>query len=108
MSEGRQPRYQKGQRIANRFLVHQALMGGMGEVYLCLDEQQMMPLALKTFQSSNPALADIFKTEVASWIALEKHPNIVRCFWMEKFDNIPFMVLEWVAGEEGRGTDIRS
>jgi serine/threonine protein kinase len=108
MTTRRQLRYTKGQRIANRFLVHQALMGGMGEVYLCLDEKQTLPLALKTFQGSSPDLADIFKQEVASWIALEKHPNIVRCFRMETFDNIPFMMLEWVAGEEGRGTDLRS
>jgi len=103
-----QPRYSKGQRIGSRFLVHQALMGGMGEVYLCLDEEKMQPIALKTFQGSSPDLADIFKGEVANWIALEKHPNIVRCFYMDKFDNIPFMVLEWVSGDEGKGTDLRS
>src|SRR5450432_2831928 len=104
----RQPRYSKGQRIGGRFLVHQALMGGMGEVYLCLDEQEMSPSALKTFQSNSPELAGIFKEEVGNWIALEKHPNIVRCFWMQTYDNIPFMALEWVAGEEGKGTDLRS
>lgn len=108
MTNKRQPRYQKGQRIANRFLVHQALMGGMGEVYLCLDEQETYPYALKTFQGSSPDLADIFKYEVVNWIALEKHPNIVRCFRMQPFDNIPFMVLEWVAGDESKGTDLRS
>lgn len=32
-----QPRYQPGERIANRYLLHQALLGGMGEVYLCLN-----------------------------------------------------------------------
>jgi tetratricopeptide (TPR) repeat protein len=104
----KQPRYSTGQRIANRFLVHQALMGGMGEVYLCLDEQKFTPVALKTFQGSSPDLANIFKQEVSNWVELEKHPNIVRCFSMEKYDNIPFMVLEWVAGEKGRGTDLRS
>lgn len=40
----RQSRYQKGQRIANRFLLHQALMGGIGEVYLRLDEQDVVPV----------------------------------------------------------------
>jgi len=104
-----QPRYNKGQHIAGRYLVHQALMGGMGEVYLCLDEHPPIePIALKTFQGSSPALEGIFKQEVSNWIALEKHPNIVRCFWMQELDNIPFMALEWVAGEEGKGTDLRS
>lgn len=103
-----QPRYSKGQRIDGRFLVHQALMGGMGEVYLCLDEQENLPLALKTFQGSSPDMADVFKQEVAHWIALEKHPNIVRCFHMQKLDNIPFMILEWIEGDENKGTDLRS
>ena len=74
-----QPRYSKGQRIANRFLVHQARMGGMGEVYLCIDEKENNPLALKTFQGSSPDLADIFKKEVSgssanyveSWIEVQ-------------------------------------
>jgi len=101
------PRYHKGQQIAGRYLVHQALMGGMGEVYLCLDEKENLPYALKTFQGNSPDLADIFKREVASWISLEKHPNIVRCYLMEILDNLPFMELEWVAGEEGEGADLR-
>jgi len=104
----RQPRYSKGQRIANRYLVHQALSGGMGEVYLCLDEEENYPYALKTFQGGEPSLHDLFKHEVAHWVALEKHPNIVRCFYMKTLDKLPFMMLEWVAGEEGKGTDLRS
>jgi hypothetical protein len=44
------PRYQPGDKIGGRYQVHQALMGGMGEVYLCLDLEEMHPYALKTFQ----------------------------------------------------------
>ncbi|MBZ0278967.1 MAG: protein kinase, partial [Anaerolineae bacterium] len=108
MTNKRQPRYKKGDHIGGRYRVHQALMGGMGEVYLCLDEEGFSPFALKTFQGSSPGLRDIFKQEVSNWITLEKHPNIVQCFWMQTFDNIPFMGLEWVASDEGKGTDLRS
>jgi hypothetical protein len=45
-----QPCYQPGDKIGGRYQVHQALMGGMGEVYLCLDLEETYPLALKTFQ----------------------------------------------------------
>ncbi len=84
-------------------------MGGMGEVYLCLDLETMYPYALKTFQQryQSQALRRAFETEVATWVALEKHPNIVRCFMMDILDNRPFMELEWIAGEEGKGTDLR-
>lgn len=103
-------RYKKGDRIGNRYQVHQALLGGMGEVYLCLDLEGMHPYALKTFQQSyqTQALCQAFEMEVAIWVGLEKHPNIVRCFHMDTLDNQPFMVLDWVVGERGKGTDLRS
>ena len=107
-----QTRYQKGDRIGGRYLVHKALMGGMGEVYLCLDLEENYPYALKTFQqrylTAGQGLRRAFEREVATWVALEKHPNIVRCFHMATLDRQPFMILEWIAGEEGRGTDLRS
>ncbi len=103
------PRYQPNDRIGGRYQVHQALMGGMGKVYLCLDLEQMYPDGLKTFQRrfQSTALRTAFEQEVATWVALEKHPNIVRCFDMRILDNQPFMVLEWIAGEEGKGADLR-
>jgi tetratricopeptide (TPR) repeat protein len=106
-----EPRYKSGDRIGGRYFVHKALLGGMGEVYLCLDLQENSPIALKTFQQRYVTdvhrLRRAFEQEVATWVALEKHPNIVRCFWMQMLDNQPFMALEWVAGEERRGADLR-
>lgn len=105
-----QPRYRKGDSIGGRYLVHQMLLGGMGEVYLCLDLEENLPYALKTFQQrylTNWAIRQLFAHEAATWVALEKHPNIVRCFHMRTLDNQPFMILEWVVGEDGRGTDLR-
>lgn len=80
----------------------------MGEVYLCLNEANLEPLALKTFQQQNPQLRAVFEEEVKNWIAIKKHPNIVQCHWMQIFDNVPFIGLEWVASEKDRGTDLRS
>jgi serine/threonine protein kinase len=105
------PRYQPGDRIGGRYQVHQALMGGMGEVYLCLDLKENYPYALKTFQQrylTSPRVRELFEEEVATWVALEKHPNIVRCYYMDTLDDQPFMILEWVASDESQGTDLRS
>lgn len=104
------PRYQPGDKIDGRFLVHQVLMGGMGEVYLCLDLETIQPLALKTFQArylNNPKIREAFNTEVITWVALEKHPNIVQCFAMDIRDNQPFMFLEWITNDENRGSNLR-
>lgn len=106
-----QPRYQPGDKIGGRYLVHQALMGSMGEVYLCLDLERNYPFALKTFQTrflKRRRIQDAFYREVATWVALEKHPNVVRCFYMDNIDRRPFMFLEWIASDETRGTDLRA
>ena len=107
----RQPHYQPGDKIGGRYQVHKALMGGMGEVYLCLDLETIHPYALKTFQQrylANPVIRAAFENEVAIWVALEKHPNIVHCYFMDFINNQPFMFLEWIDGKEGRGPDLRS
>jgi serine/threonine protein kinase len=105
-----QLRYRKGDKIGGRYLVHQALSGGMGEVYLCLDLQENFPCALKTFQArylSSPKAREYFDREAAIWVALEKHANIVRCFYMDRVDNTSYLFLEWIAGIDGDGTDLR-
>ena len=75
------PRYQPGDRIGGRYQVHQVKMGGMGEVYLCLDLEENYPYALKTFQRrylTNPQLLrKSFEKEVSTWISLEK-VSVVR------------------------------
>ena len=97
-----QPRYQPGDRIGGRYQVHKALMGGMGEVYFCLDLEENYPYALKIFKqrylTDTQRLCRAFKQEVETWVAQEKHPNIVGCFWMEILDNL--MRLKKTAGEQ--------
>ena len=101
--------YRPGERIANRFLVHAVRRGGMGEVYLCLDEQTKLPLALKTIKTehgSSPAARALFEQEVGTWVSLGRHANIVRCYHLERLDNRDFMVLEWISGEPDRGVGL--
>ena len=59
-----EPRYRRGDTIGGRYRVHQALAGGMGEVYLCLDTQETLPYALKTFQArylTSPKAREVFR-----------------------------------------------
>ena len=78
-----QLRYRKGEKIGGRYLVHQALAGGMGEVYFCLDLEQNLPFALKTFQprflngSQGPRPAST--REAGTWVASERLPQRRRC-----------------------------
>lgn len=107
--EGETTLYSPGATIAGRYRVHQALLGGMGEIYLCVDLSEQTKYALKTIKeryAANHAVRAAFSAEVAIWVALEKHPNVVRCFGMRVLDNRPFMILEWVEGNERYGTDL--
>ena len=104
-------RYQPGDKIGGRYKIHRVLMGGMGEVYLCRDLKTRERFALKTVKTrwrNNPKLRQAFEAEVGTWIALEKHPNIVRCFELQTLDYRPFIVLEWVTNDRNSGTDLRS
>lgn len=75
-----QPRYKPGDKIGGRFEIHDINMGGMGEVYLCYDEETHSGVALKTFQQRyiTNRLQQKFFDEVAVWIELGIHQNIVH------------------------------
>lgn len=107
-----QPRYKKGDMIGGEYHVYDVKMGGMGEVYLCLNFYQKRPLvALKTFQSQflkSTKIRQDFEIEAVNWIALGKHPNIVQCFLMERFEGVPFLFLECVTDENGHDSSLRS
>lgn len=103
--------YKPGDKIGGRYQVYQALMGGMGEVYLCFDHLQRLPVALKTFQNRflvNEFARSRFTQEGLAWIKLEKHIHIVEAFCVEKFYGKPFIVLEMVVGPEGYRADLSS
>jgi len=102
-----QARYKVGDVIGERFRVYEVHMGGMGEVYLCWDSKFNEPVALKTFQGSDIRMKQLFEGETRKWIQIGLHPNIVRCHWMDIYDNTPFMALDWIIGDESRGTDLR-
>jgi serine/threonine protein kinase len=50
----------------------------------------------------------VFTAEVATWVALEKHANIVRCFFSDVIENRPFVFLEWIVGDERYGASLRT
>lgn len=104
-------RYNRGDKIGNRYLVHKVLTGGMGEVYLSSDLQSTSIYAVKTFQNHltfNPKAVEHFKNEVNIWINLGIHPNIVQCHFMDILNYFPYVFSEWIFGDEISGTDLRS
>src|SRR3990172_4677691 len=97
-----------GTLIAGRYEVAgRPLIGGMGIVYLCLDQQTQRPVALKTFRPEylpDRDTRDRFLREGTMWVDLGDHPHIVRCYTVVQPSASleVYLVLELVAKEEGR------
>jgi tetratricopeptide (TPR) repeat protein len=96
--------FQDGHVIAGRYRVHGLLgSGGFGHVYLVQSLQSGGVYALKTFRDKflhDVQTRDRFRQEAATWIALDRHPNIVRANSVDELDGRLYIALEFVAPDE--------
>ena len=93
--------WQVGDKIENKYEVHDIKKGGFGIVYLCYDHESMVPIAVKTFQKglfSNQKVRDDFTKEALTWVKLDKHKNIVKAHYVKNIEGRPYIFLEYVAG----------
>jgi serine/threonine protein kinase len=95
--------YKIGDLISKRYRIQEILGGegksSMGIVYVCHDIQHDLVLALKTLQKRfllSKRIVDSFKKEALAWIHLEKHPNIVRAYWVRELDDLMFVACEFI------------
>ncbi len=103
--------HSRGSLIYNRYQVKQApdfkrgtLVGGMGFVYICHDNEANRPVALKFFMPeylSDRIARDRFLREGTAWIELGSHPHIVRCYDVKYIDPTAFLVLELITKKRG-------
>ncbi len=102
-------KWKVGDKIENRYEIHQILEGGMGVVYICYDHESGNPLALKTFQArylESQQIRERFIREAETWVELEKHQNIVRAEWVQNIQGKPYIGLEFIANPEMGGADL--
>lgn len=98
--------YRIGQRIADRWEIHNVLQGGAGIVYIVYDHLFREPFAAKTYRDDvlelSPEIAPRFVQEAMTWISLDVHPNITRARMLETIEGRPFLFLEYVPGGDLR------
>jgi len=94
-----------GQFIANRYEVLQAIGTGSGsEVYKVRDSQRSAVVALKLLRTDladSPDFLERFKGE-AKVLADLSHPNIVRFYEFIRYDNLTFIVMDFIEGRNLR------
>ena len=99
-----------GEKIGGRYEVSAVHHGAMGVVYGCFDHETKLPRALKTVRAryaNDKQVLSMFEAEAAVWVSLEKHPYIVRAYVVERFENLPYIITEYVRGPEGMEGDLR-
>lgn len=105
-SVARQVSFNKGDFIGQKYEVVDILgEGGCGTVYLVYYNQHDQFYALKTFKGEyldSDSVKDRFRKEAQVWIDLDKHPYLVRAYWVEEMFNRLFIAMEWIApADEG-------
>ncbi len=109
VAEGEQELYRIGDYIGDRYEVLAIHRGAWGVVYGTYDHEEELPRALKTIQKRyrfDKKLLGLFTEEAALWVSLEKHPYIVRAYNIEKFEEQPFVITEYINSPQGN--DLRS
>ena len=96
--------YQKGDLIGQKYEVHGVLgRGGFGIVYLVYSHETGSVYALKTFRDEYLADAQTrerFRKEANVWVDLERHPYLVRAYFVEEVVGRLFIVMEYIAPDE--------
>ncbi len=103
-------RYAIGDVIDGRYEVLAIHRGTMGVVYGTFDRETGLPRALKGLQrrfDANTMMRDLFTAEATTWVRLEKHPFIVRAHLVRRFDDQPYVITEYIRGQEGMAGDLR-
>jgi tetratricopeptide (TPR) repeat protein/tRNA A-37 threonylcarbamoyl transferase component Bud32 len=92
--------YKKGDVIGQKYFVHKVLgAGGFGIVYLVYSHETEFIYALKTFRDEylqEAVTRKRFQEEAKVWVNLERHPYIVRAYYVEEIDRRLFIVMEYI------------
>jgi tetratricopeptide (TPR) repeat protein len=93
--------YKKGDFIGQKYEVHSVLgKGGFGLVYGVYDRQTRDVYALKTFLDEYLADAqtrDLFRKEAGIWVELERHPYLVRAYFVDEISGRLYIAMEYIA-----------
>ena len=83
--------------------------GGNGDVFLAWSHETLSLYGLKVMRKElqdHPAAIARFRTEIEAWVKLGVHPNVVRAFFLDILDNMLYMTMEYIEGDQGDGPSL--
>ena len=96
--------YKKGDFIGQKYEVHDVLgMGGLGIVYLVYSHETKDVYALKTFRDEfieDKQVRERFRKEAQVWIDLDRHPYLVRAYFVDEISGRLFIAMEYIASDQ--------
>jgi tetratricopeptide (TPR) repeat protein len=96
--------YKKGDIIGQKYEVYGLLgAGGFGIVYLVYSRETQNVYALKTFLDrflADAQTRERFRKEAGVWVDLERHPYLVRAYFVEELSGRLFIGMEHIAPDE--------
>lgn len=96
--------FKKGDFIGQKYEVFNVLgEGGCGIVYLVYSHETKSAYALKTFRDEY--LEDVqtrerFRKEAQVWIDLDRHPYLVRAYFVDEISGRLYIAMEYIAPDE--------
>jgi serine/threonine-protein kinase len=90
-----------GDLIDGHYRVEQRFAGGMGFVYVVLDEVMGKRFAIKQLaeqHAHDKVLCERFRREASTWLLLDYHPHIVQAHSYLPRPEGPMLILEYVDG----------
>ena len=96
--------YKVGDFIGQRYEVYDVLgRGGFGIVYLVYSHETESVFALKTVRDEyleDTRTRQQFKKEATLWVNLERHPYLVRAYFVEEVSGRLFIGMEYIHPDE--------
>ncbi|HXL23413.1 MAG TPA: serine/threonine-protein kinase [Candidatus Dormibacteraeota bacterium] len=98
--------YQKGDLIGQHYEVLDLLgEGGFGVVYKVYSRELNEVFALKTFRDeylNDDATRELFRREAQIWVEMERHPYLMRAYYVEEISHRLYIIMEYIdPGEAG-------
>ncbi len=96
--------YKKGDFIGQKYEVYGVLgIGGFGVVYLVYSHETKSVYALKTFLDDYLEEAETrerFRREAQVWVDLERHPYLVRAYFVDEIAARLYVAMEYIAPDQ--------
>ena len=96
--------FKKGDFIGQKYEVYATVgEGGCGVVYLVYDHETKDVYALKTFRDEyidDAVTRERFRREAQVWVDLERHPNLLRAWFVEEVAGRLYIIMDYIAPDE--------